>query len=154
MVEINENLLAPCGLYCRVCSIYIAHRDKNEKFKKALMKVYKPFIKGMEDLKCMGCLSDKEVFPVCKSCPIKDCTRQKGIQGCHECEEFPCKFIENFPIKVGKKVIMRTIPTWRELGTERFVQQEEERYHCPECGNKLFRGAKRCNNCGIQVNVD
>lgn len=154
MVEINKNLLAPCGLYCGVCSIYIAHRDDNEKFKRALMKVYKPFIKGIEDLKCTGCLSDKEVFPVCRSCPIKDCTQQKGIEGCHECEEFPCKFIENFPIEVGKKVILRTIPTWREVGTKEFVQMEEERYHCPECGNALFRGAQRCNKCGIQVDVD
>ncbi|MBF0399038.1 MAG: DUF3795 domain-containing protein, partial [Desulfobacterales bacterium] len=29
----NKNLMAPCGLYCGLCGIYIATRDKNEKFK-------------------------------------------------------------------------------------------------------------------------
>ena len=63
---------------------------------------------------------------------------------------------------VGKKVIMRVIPRWKELinefgfeeGTAKWVAEEEERYHCPDCGNKLFRGAKRCNACKIPVDVD
>jgi len=154
MVEIKPELLAPCGLYCGVCAVYIAHRDNNQKFKEVLTKVYKPFIKGVEDIKCTGCLSDGEVFPVCRSCPIKKCVQEKNINGCYECEEFPCRYIENFPLEEGKKVIMRTIPTWREQGTEKFVELEEKRYHCPECGNPLFRGAKHCNKCGISVNVD
>ncbi|GAG92491.1 unnamed protein product, partial [marine sediment metagenome] len=26
---------------------------------------------------------------------------------------------------------------------EKYVEAEMNRYHCPECGNQLFRGAKR-----------
>ncbi|MBD3255368.1 MAG: DUF3795 domain-containing protein [Candidatus Lokiarchaeota archaeon] len=154
MTSVKKELLAPCGLYCGVCSIYIAHRDNNLKFKNALMKVYKLFVKGVDDIACTGCLSEGIVFPVCKACPIKDCVRQKGIEGCHQCSDFPCKFIENFPLEVGKKVILRAIPMWRELGSEKWVELEEERYHCPNCNNPLFRGAKRCNKCGIPVDVD
>ncbi len=29
----DNNLMAPCGLYCGTCGVYIATRDKNEKFK-------------------------------------------------------------------------------------------------------------------------
>jgi hypothetical protein len=154
MVDIKAELLAPCGLYCGVCAVYIAHRDENTKFKKALTKVYKSFIKGIEDIKCTGYLSDREVFPVCRRCSIKECVNEKNINDCFECDEFPCKYIENFPLQVGKKVIMRAIPQWRELGTEKWVKMEEERYHCPECENTLFRGAKRCNQCGRAVDVD
>lgn len=154
MVDVKKELLAPCGLYCGVCSIYIAHRDKNKKFKEKLLPVYKAFAKNIDDIACTGCLSDGIVFPVCRSCPIKRCSQDKGINGCHECDDFPCKFIENFPIQVGKKVILRAIPTWRELGTEKWIEEEEKRYHCPDCGNSLFRGAKRCNKCGIAVDVD
>ncbi|GAH84128.1 unnamed protein product, partial [marine sediment metagenome] len=68
--------------------------------------------------------------------------------------EFPCKFINNFPIPVGKKVILRAIPFRREHGTEKYVEAEMNRYHCPECGNQLFREAKRCNKCKVPVNVD
>ena len=49
---------------------------------------------------------------------------------------------------------MRVIPQWRELGTEEWVKKEEERYHCSNCGNPLFRGAKRCNKCKNSVDVD
>ena len=154
MVEVKKELLSPCGLYCGVCAIYIAHRDNNSKFKQILLPVYKTIAKTVDDIACTGCLSDGVVFPMCRVCPVKKCTKQKGIEGCHQCDEWPCKFINNFPMAVAKKVIFRTIPTWREKGTEIFVEEEEKRYHCPECDNQLFRGTKRCNKCGISVDVD
>ncbi|MFW9827868.1 MAG: DUF3795 domain-containing protein [Candidatus Thorarchaeota archaeon] len=156
MTEINKALLAPCGLYCGVCAIHIADRDNNSKFKGILVDVYKPFSKTIDDIKCKGCLSENQddIFGYCKICPMRDCVNGKGIESCYQCEDFPCKFVENFPIPVGKKVILRAIPQWKELGTEKWVKQEEKRYHCPECGNPLFRGAKRCNKCKKAVNVD
>ena len=154
MNNINKALLAPCGLYCGVCAIYIAHRDNNLKFKEKLMNVYKPFVENIDDVQCLGCLSDEVVFGYCQTCPIKSCVKEKELEGCYQCDEWPCKNIKRFPIAVGKKVIMRAIPQWRELGTEKWVEQEEMRYRCPECSNPLFRGTKRCNKCGISVNVD
>lgn len=157
-MEINPNLLAPCGLYCGVCGVYYATRDKNNKFMETLLNFYQDKMPGLEnvsidDLKCEGCLSDQTSL-FCRTCSIKDCTHKKGYAGCHECNEFPCKHIENFPMPVGKKVILRTIPYWRQEGTEKFVADEEARYVCPDCGNKIFRGAKRCNKCKIPLNLD
>jgi hypothetical protein len=154
--NINKNLLAPCGLYCGVCSIHIADRDNNLKFKNILADLYKPMTKSADDIKCSGCLaeSEEDIFLYCKTCPIRDCVKSKGFNGCYQCDDFPCKFIDRFPIPVGKKVIMRAIPRWRDIGTEKWVEEEEKRYHCPECGNSLFRGAKRCNQCRNAVDVD
>jgi hypothetical protein len=157
-MEINPNLLAPCGLYCGVCGVYYATRDKNNKFLETLLNFYQDKMPGLEnvsidDLKCEGCLSDQTSL-FCRTCSIKDCTHKKGYAGCHECNEFPCEHIENFPMPVGKKVILRTIPYWRQEGTEKFVADEEARYVCPDCGNKIFRGAKRCNKCKIPLNLD
>jgi hypothetical protein len=157
-MEINPNLLAPCGLYCGVCGVYYATRDKNNKFMETLLNFYQDKMPGLEnvsidDLKCEGCFSDQTSL-FCRTCSIKDCTHKKGYAGCHECNEFPCEHIENFPMPVGKKVILRTIPYWRQEGTEKFVADEEARYVCPDCGNKIFRGAKRCNKCKIPLNLD
>ena len=60
MNEIKKELLAPCGLYCGVCAIYIAHRDDNLKFKEAIAKskIYGPFVKTIDDVKCAGCQSE------------------------------------------------------------------------------------------------
>lgn len=154
MVEVKKELLSPCGLWCGVCSIYIAHKNNNLKFKEKLFPVYKAFAKTADDIACTGCLSEGTVFPVCQVCAIKKCCKDKNIDGCYQCEEFPCKYIDNFPIPVGKKVILRSVPFWRQHGTEKFVEAEINRYHCPDCGNQLFRGAKRCNKCKVPVNID
>jgi predicted RNA-binding Zn-ribbon protein involved in translation (DUF1610 family) len=55
---------------------------------------------------------------------------------------------------VGKRVILRAVPHWRQVGTAKWVHDEEARYHCPNCGNQLFRGAKRCNQCKTDVDLD
>jgi len=149
-MENNKALAAPCGMYCGVCGVYIADRDNNLKFKESLTRVYGV---SVDDIRCKGCLSD-EPFVLCQACPVKSCVFEKGLEGCHQCGEFPCKIIYDFPLDVGKKVILRAIPTWRELGTERWIEEEEKRYHCPYCGYKLFRGAKRCRNCKQEVDVD
>lgn len=149
-MKIDKALVPPCGLYCGVCSILIAHRDHNDKFKERLATLYgtKP-----EEIKCKGCLSD-EVFGYCRVCPIKSCAAERGYEGCHQCDDFPCGHIEKFPMPVGKKVILRAIPQWKKLGMEAWIEAEIERYHCPNCGYELFRGAKRCRNCKEPVDQD
>ena len=159
----NPDFAAPCGLYCGVCAIYIAHRDGNVKFKERLVSLYKGETgKGVlpggeklsvEDIKCSGCLSS-ELFMHCRNCEIRACTKSRGYEGCHQCDEFPCQHIEKFPMVVGKKVILRAIPHWREVGTEKWIEDEEARYTCPECGNKVFRGAARCNRCKAGLDPD
>jgi len=163
-MKINPDFISPCGLYCGVCAIYMAHRDNNQKFKALLVDVYKGKVPGKgnlpnsedlsaEDIRCHGCLSD-DPFMHCKQCEIRACTKEKGYTGCHECDAFPCPHIENFPMAVGKKVILRAIPYWREVGTEKWIQAEEARYICPECDNKVFRGAVRCNQCKVKLDLD
>ncbi|MDQ7781771.1 MAG: DUF3795 domain-containing protein [Desulfomonilaceae bacterium] len=146
----GRELLAPCSLYCGVCGILMAHRDNNDKFKERLASFY-----GVmpEDIVCKGCLSDQR-FKFCETCSIRSCTEEKGLEGCHQCDDFPCSFIDNFPVPVGKKVILRAVPTRREIGTEKWVEQEEARYLCPNCGYGIFRGAKRCRSCKEPVDLD
>jgi hypothetical protein len=36
----NKDLMAPCGLCCGVCGVYIATRDGNDKFKAVMGNLY------------------------------------------------------------------------------------------------------------------
>jgi len=164
MMTVNPDFIAPCGLYCGVCAIHIAHRDNNQKFKERLVSLYKGEVSGKgtlpdheklstEKIQCSGCLSNN-LFMHCKRCEIRECTQKKGYTGCHQCDEFPCQYIDNFPMTVGKKVILRAIPYWREFGTEKWIKDEEARYICPECGNKVFRGVAKCNRCKVKLDLD
>lgn len=156
--RINRNLLAPCGLYCGVCGVLYATRDKNVKFMEKLLANYQRTMPGLDnltvkDLECDGCLSDrKSVF--CRHCAIRDCVQARGYEGCTQCGDFPCQYIDSFPMPVGKKVILRAVPYWRDHGTEKWVRDEETRYVCADCGHRLFRGAKRCNKCSAPADND
>ena len=149
---INPELLSPCGLYCGVCGIRIAWKQGNQALKEKLAKAYglKP-----EEIKCEGCLAAPEkVFVYCKICPIKTCVKQKKHESCAQCPDFPCEHINQFPYPEAKKVILKAIPRWRELGTEKWVAEEEKRYLCPACGKAVFRGAHRCPGCKTQLAID
>jgi len=160
----NPAFVSPCGLYCGVCAIHMAHRDNNEKLKKRLVALYKGGVPGKgklpggenfttADIRCKGCMSD-DLFMHCQQCDIRNCTTQKGYTGCHQCDQFPCNYIDEFPMAVGKKVILRSIPYRRKHGTEKWVQDEAARYTCPECGNRVFRGAVKCNQCQASLDLD
>lgn len=164
MSTVNPDFLAPCGLYCGVCAIYLADRDNNTRLKERLLNLYKGGTPGkgtlpntehlsIKDIHCGGCLSN-DLFMHCRQCDIRACTMEKGFSGCHECDEFPCRHIDHFSMAVGKKVILRAVPYRREFGTEQWVRDEEARYVCPQCGNKVFRGAMRCNQCKTDLNLD
>ena len=151
----NKDLMAPCGLYCGTCGVYIATRDDNAKFRTVLGNLYgtKP-----EDTACRGCMQADPpdmLYIYCKSCPIRDCVTAKGYYSCHQCGEWPCEHIRDFPIATGRDVMQKAIPEWRrcvaaqgdEKGSQAWARSECARYHCAACGEPLFRGAQRCRSC-------
>ena len=151
----NKDLMAPCGLYCGTCGVYIATRDKNEKFRKVMANLYgtKP-----EETECIGCMQPDpppKLYGYCGLCKIRKCIRSKNYYSCHQCEEWPCDMINTFGLATGKRVMERTIPIWREKvaeygdeeGSVEWARHECARYHCSSCGKPLFRGAQRCRAC-------
>lgn len=119
----NKDIMAPCGLYCGVCGVYIATRDGNEKFKGILGNLYgsRP-----EDTECRGCMQPdppKTLYTFCQTCTIRNCIKSKGYYSCHQCEDWPCPLIETFTLATGRRVMKRAIPAWRakvaEFGDEK-----------------------------------
>jgi hypothetical protein len=154
----NKDLLAPCGLYCGVCAVYQATRSGDQRLKQRLLQVYRGLLPNggqmtLEDINCQGCLS-RETFAYCRHCPVRLCALDRGLEGCHQCAQFPCLFIESFPSPTGKRTILRAVPSWRELPSEQWVAAELARYQCPQCQRQLFREARRCPDCQTLVDLD
>ena len=155
----DPNLMAPCGLYCGVCGVYISTRDDNDKFRARLGQLYRT---PPEETRCRGCMQadpPQLLFAYCRSCRIRECVLGKGFKSCQACAEWPCALIDGFPLATGHRALLRTIPQWREkvarhgeeAGSVAWARAECERYHCPSCGEPLFRGAQQCRGCGASV---
>lgn len=155
----NRDLMAPCGLYCGTCGVYIATRDGNDKFRSVMANLYgtKP-----EETACLGCMqpdSAQTIYLACSICTIRNCVRTKGYYSCHQCHDWPCRMISEFPFATGVRVMKRTIPIWRakvaehgdRKGSVEWARAECQRYHCFSCGKPLFRGAQRCRACQKHV---
>jgi hypothetical protein len=142
----NKHLAAPCGLYCGDCGVYIATTEKNEKIREKFSKLY---MAPLAETKCLGCLSENpdDIFFYCKVCSIKTCVKEKNIEGCFQCDQFPCAHVDNFPVAEGKKRILQSVPRWKKLGTEKWLEEEAKRHQCPTCKTAQYRGAKFCRSC-------
>jgi Protein of unknown function (DUF3795) len=149
-MSVNEKLLTPCGLYCGVCAIHVAHRQNHVTLKEKLARVY-----GVtpEQIACEGCGSASP-FGYCAVCEIAACAKERELDGCHECADFPCERVDNFPFEEGKKVMLRAVPARREMGIEAWVAAETKRYQCPSCGGPLLRGFSRCGSCKQPVSPE
>jgi len=155
----NKNLMAPCGLYCGTCGVYLATRDRNERFKAVMANLYGTKVEETECLGCMQSDSAEKIYISCALCGIRDCVKSKGFYSCHQCETWPCGMIHDFGFATGIRVMTRTIPIWRakvavlgdEEGSLEWARAECERYHCASCGKPLFRGAQRCRACRKEV---
>ncbi len=140
------NKLAPCGILCEKCFAYTdgTIRKSSIELKKALgnFDVYaqrftellnEPVFKKYVDFKelltyfttaqCNGCR--KEACKLFKSCKVRDCHKEKGVDFCFQCAEFPCSntgFDEHLykrSVEINRRI--------REIGVERYYKEVKDR---------------------------
>jgi hypothetical protein len=128
---INANLIAPCGMNCRLCVAYV--RDKNT---------------------CPGCRSDDRVKPKTRfTCRIKRCEEmaQHKARYCFDCDTFPCDRLKHldkrYRTTYGMSMVDNLVSI-RELGIRRFLRNEKEKWACPACGEMLCVHKPQCLSCG------
>ena len=142
-MSVKNEYLSPCGMYCNVCSVRVAYQNNDQILKEKLASF---FGTSSENIVCEGCLSGK-TFQFVKICPVKACAQKKNLEGCHECDDFPCNNIKNFPMEIAINGILESVPLRKVLGTERWVAEVEKHYTCSKCGTLLYRHATECSNC-------
>ena len=99
-------------------------------------------------MNCIGCnLSGKSCAHLKKYC---EKLIKKEIENCYECSDFPCEQIQKLDTKYRKRFDMSTIDNLRfikENGMEKFLQQQEEKYKCPKCGEIICVHNGKCYSC-------
>lgn len=77
-----DRMIAYCGSDCDACPIYLATPETWGTGSVA------PAITD-----CDGCRSGERLFAECEECEIRKCAIGRGLDGCAECEEYPCDFL-------------------------------------------------------------
>lgn len=141
----DQKLLASCGTNCGVCSFLIAYKTNDEKLKERLAKMIKI---QPEEIICEGCNSDN-VLITCQYCRIKRCVKKKGqIDSCVDCEEFPCRIIEKFPVQEFIKRVKWDVNYRRKNGKAKWIEKTIEMNTCSSCQALTHWRGRTCKSCG------
>jgi len=118
--EERFNLVAPCGIDCATCELYMCQENK---------KLYDYLIsKGFssDKIPCPGCREVAGHCPVLGAeCATYLCARNKGVDFCYECNEFPCSKLN--PAVDRAEILPHNmkvfnLATIQNLGLEEFVK--------------------------------
>ena len=127
---IRTALIAPCGMNCRLCIAY--NRDKNA---------------------CSGCRGDDSVKSKTRvMCRIKTCEKmvQGRIRYCFGCDSYPCATLNHLDKRYRTKYGMSMIDNLeniRKFGIRNFIRNEDARWKCPKCGERICVHKPRCLFC-------
>ncbi len=120
-----------------MCVSYLAL--KNDLKKKGFGKKY-----------CAGCR------PRGKNCAFmkKQCGRLgKGlVRYCYQCRDFPCRRLKTLDGRYRSKYHMSMIENLvfiKENGIGKFLEKEEAKWQCPECGGVICCHNGLCLNCSL-----
>jgi len=128
--KIKPSLIAPCGMNCALCHAYL--REKNT---------------------CVGCRGiDDDKAAYCKKCIIKSCEHIAASEAkfCYECLKFPCTRLKQLDKRYTVKYHMSMIENLNNIknkGIESFVDNEEKRWTCENCGSLISVHKPNCLNC-------
>ena len=94
-----------CGHDCSKCVTYIATQTNDDNLRRQSQSFYKERFGldiPLEKFNCEGGRS-KNVFELCKECPFVKCCKERSVDSCSKCPEYPCKEISDYQAKYVNK---------------------------------------------------
>jgi hypothetical protein len=84
----HKEFTAPCGIDCFNCEVFESNlTEENRARFSAAFKL------APEAVACKGCRASDGCRLHWGKCDTLDCVKDKGIEFCHECTEFPCAML-------------------------------------------------------------
>ena len=135
-----------CGLYCGACPVLRAN-EENRVAKQAEEWKTQP-----EEITCHGCKSDV-LSGYCRSCEIKACAVEKGLEFCVDCTEYPCACLVAFRDDewLHHSAITRNLMELERIGLVRWLEAQAARWRCPACSHRTSWYDETCSACGANV---
>jgi predicted RNA-binding Zn-ribbon protein involved in translation (DUF1610 family) len=135
-----------CGLNCGACPVLAANERGDEAWIKATAEQWK---KKPEDLRCHGCKTDVTAA-FCTNCGMRNCARERGLEFCVECDEYPCDKISAFRNDDAShhSVVFTNLAIIKDKGVEAWLASDAKRWACPECGTRFYWYSEKCEECG------
>jgi len=134
----REELIAPCGMDCNVCSGYLALKHEVRE-------------KGVKMAYCKGCRPrDKRCAFLKKRCEL---LLNNKVEFCYECEEFPCENLKHLDKRYRTLFRMSFIDNLnfiKEYGLAKFLERQKKKWQCPDCGEVICCHNGICFNCGLE----
>ena len=151
----DRRFAAPCGLYCGACIIRSAVKKNDPQLIQRIadgLAVYLGHPVGVEDVECEGCLSGVRAAP-CRDCEIRDCATERGVDWCSQCDDFPCQLITGFNNDefAHHSEVLDNIRRQQEIGVSAWVEEQEKRWRCPQCGQPRDWYTAQCSACGADL---
>ncbi len=114
------NVVAPCGIDCVNCELF-AENGRQEIWE----RVAKATDKSIQEVQCKGC-REQGGCPMLKDCQTLACAREKGVDFCCQCGDFPCTRLQ--PMKQGAERTPHNLKVYnllrlKRLGLEGFLAE-------------------------------
>ncbi len=137
--------IAPCGLVCSTCTAakegdiqvhssallsllegFDGFAERFSAFQPALKKYpeFKEVLALFDNASCTGCRQTNQCFP---DCPVSPCAREKGVDFCAECEDFPCDKIRSIR-PLGAKWLLAG-RRMQKIGVEAYYEEVKSKSH-------------------------
>jgi hypothetical protein len=87
-----SNIIAYCGINCSECPAYLATQKNDMSQLEKIANEWSTERMKFEakDIMCKGCHSTGKIFSWCKSCDIRKCAIEQGLENCAHCSGYPC----------------------------------------------------------------
>lgn len=90
-----KDMISYCGIDCSACPTYRATQAdddaKRAKVADFWSKMFKTQVNAA-DINCDGCRQNEgKLFGHCRSCAVRLCSREKGLDSCGHCSDYSCE---------------------------------------------------------------
>jgi|TARA_B100000315_G_scaffold119033_1_gene109094 hypothetical protein len=134
-IPIKDELIAPCGMNCSICSNYLA------------------CVNNLNKSQCAGCrTSNKKCAYLFEKCTGINHSLEGNANAkfCFECDQYPCKGIERMDRRYRENYkisVTDNLEYIKEYGIKVFLAEQYKDHKCSRCNGLVSVHNKKCFRC-------